>query len=491
MIKKHLIALVLVGSSGFLKAQDTVNLSLQNAIRQAQDFSLMAERVKQSYLGGYFGNRAFWRGFYPEMNINGSIPNINRTLQPVTQPDGTEQFVQRSLNSTNVNLNVVQRIAPTGGTLTVGSTLQRIDLYGDDPSTSYLTNPVQLTLSQPIFGYNDMKWDIRLRRVMETRFEKTYQEDKERVAAETATLYFDLLEAVIMEQAALKNEAYNDTIYGISKGRFQMGKIAENELLQMELALLNSQLAAQRAAVNRSLAELALKNHLGFQGDGILMPEFPKEIPVVEVPVSKALDLALENNSRHVQWHFEQMNAQRDVAMAKAGRRPDINLMASYGRSRSADELDLAYSETESQEMVRLGFDIPIMNWGRNRSAYKAAVARQEENLADYNIALLKFQEEVVSSVQEFSMKYKELEIAARAEEIAAKRYKVSQQRFGIGKIGMTDMNIAMAEKDQARRGYIQSLRQFWASYYNIRLLTHYDFEQNALITHPTPNPNP
>jgi outer membrane protein TolC len=184
------------------------------------------------------------------------------------------------------------------------------------------------------------------------------------------------------------------------------------------------------------------------------------------------------------------MNADRNVAQAKAGRRPDIDLLASYGRSRSADELDLAYQETESQEMLMVGFSVPIMNWGSNRSAYKAAVAQKEANQASYNMAVLQFQEEVVRSVRDFEMKYQELDIAERAEEIATRRFTVSQQRFSIGKIGMTDMNIAMQEKDNARRSYIRSLRSFWDSYYSIRLLTHYDFEKNEEITHPTPFPN-
>ncbi len=491
MIKKKVQLLLLLLFGGFASmAQETDTLTLELAILQAQDYSQMSELAKQNYLGQFHTNRSFWRSFYPELSLDGTIPNINRSLAPVVQPDGTEEFVQRSLNTTQLNLNVNQRIAPTGGTLTLGSNLQRIDLYGDDPTTSYLTNPIQITLNQPIFGYNNMKWDIRLRRIQEKQFEKTFQEERENVARQTVNLYFNLLEAVVMETTANKNKHYNDTLYSVSKGRFEMGRIAENELLQIELALLNSQMALQRASLQRELAELAIRNHLGYQGESRIVPKLPDSIPTFQVDVSKALDLAMKNNSRQVQWYFDQMNADRNVAQAKAGRRPDIDLLASYGRSRSADELDLAYQETESQEMLMVGFSVPIMNWGSNRSAYKAAVAQKEANQASYNMAVLQFQEEVVRSVRDFEMKYQELEIAERAEEIATRRFTVSQQRFSIGKIGMTDMNIAMQEKDNARRSYIQSLRSFWDSYYSIRLLTHYDFEKNEEITHPTPSPN-
>ena len=441
--------------------QDSMLLNLEQAILQAQDYSQVSQLAKQRYLGSYYRNRSFWKGFYPEMSLSGTLPNINRSLQSVVQPDGTEEFVQRSLNTTDLRLSLSQAIAPTGGRVFLSSGIQRIDLYGDNPSSSYLTTPLAISLSQPIFGYNSMRWDIKLREVQQDQFEKTYQEDLEEVARVTANLFFRLLEADIMERTAKRNKSYNDTLYSISEGRYEMGKIAENELLQIELALLNSQLALQRASLTRKLAELRLKNHIGHMGNERFTPFFAEEIPAVSIDMQKAMEYAFQNNSSQIQWRYNKLNAERNVAQAKAEKTPEMDLFASYGRSQSADNIPSAYQNTESQEMVSLGFSIPIYDWGSNKSNYLAALADQKANDANYNIAMLEFQEAIITSVQEFEMKYSELEIAKRAEEIATRRYRVSQQRFSIGKIGMTDMNIAMAEKDTARRNYISSLQAF------------------------------
>jgi hypothetical protein len=44
-------------------------------------------------------------------------------------------------------------------------------------------------------------------------------------------------------------------------------------------------------------------------------------------------------------------------------------------------------------------------------------------------------------------------------------------------------LNIALAEKDQAKRAYILALRAGWIAYYRLRALTLYDFErQRPLI---------
>ena len=38
-------------------------------------------------------------------------------------------------------------------------------------------------------------------------------------------------------------------------------------------------------------------------------------------------------------------------------------------------------------------------------------------------------------------------------------------------------MPLALTQKDEAKRTYIASLRNFWTAYYNLRRLTLYDFE--------------
>jgi outer membrane protein TolC len=71
---------------------------------------------------------------------------------------------------------------------------------------------------------------------------------------------------------------------------------------------------------------------------------------------------------------------------------------------------------------------------------------------------------------------------AAKADTIAQLRYEITKQRYLIGKISITDLNLAQQEKDQNSRGYINALLSFWNAYYTVRRLTLYDFERNEKI---------
>ncbi|MEM6647605.1 MAG: TolC family protein, partial [Bacteroidota bacterium] len=51
-----------------------------------------------------------------------------------------------------------------------------------------------------------------------------------------------------------------------------------------------------------------------------------------------------------------------------------------------------------------------------------------------------------------------------------------ARNRYSIGSIDITELFNAQQAKDSARRAYIQELRSFWVSYFQLRRLTLYDF---------------
>jgi outer membrane protein TolC len=77
------------------------------------------------------------------------------------------------------------------------------------------------------------------------------------------------------------------------------------------------------------------------------------------------------------------------------------------------------------------------------------------------------------------------IEITKKADQVASERYNVAQNRYLIGKIDITNLNIALNEKDAAKRGYINALQSFWTAYYDLRGLTLYDFAEKRLLYTP------
>jgi outer membrane protein TolC len=147
--------------------------------------------------------------------------------------------------------------------------------------------------------------------------------------------------------------------------------------------------------------------------------------------------------------------------------------------------LDDVYTDPSELQQFNLTLSVPVLDWGRNKSRMRTALANKKLN--DYIIAQdeINFEQEVMTQVRQFEMLRLQIEITKKADEVATERYNVAQNRYLIGKIDITNLNIALTEKDDAKRSYIQALKSFWTAYYDLRRLTLYDFSSKQLLYKP------
>jgi outer membrane protein TolC len=288
-------------------------------------------------------------------------------------------------------------------------------------------------------------------------------------------------------QVARLNLANQDTLYRISLGRFDLGKIAENDLLQIELSFLNAQNEVAQAELNLETASQGLKRYLSIPITDSLTMSVPSEVPVFDIPHIDALLYAQSNQQRVLEFRRRRLEAERQVAQAKGNSGYQVNVNAGIGRSEQGATIPDVYPGTQQQQYFTLGVGIPILDWGKNRASVRQAKANQELVEVTVQQDEIAFEQEIYLQVMGFNMQKQRLKIAAKADTIAQKRYDVTKNRYFIGKISITDLNIAQSEKDQARRAYLNELRIFWNQYYTLRRLTHYDFLNNSLIYYQEP----
>jgi outer membrane protein TolC len=93
----------------------------------------------------------------------------------------------------------------------------------------------------------------------------------------------------------------------------------------------------------------------------------------------------------------------------------------------------------------------------------------------------------VIVQVEQFSLLRDQLNTAEEADKVASNGYLIALRKFQNGEISITDLNISLAERESAKRDYIESLEDYWVAYYNLRILTLYDFELNRKIDYVNP----
>ena len=457
-------------------------LSLSEVIALALQESTVAKQAEATKENSMWTYRTFRAAYKPQLALTGTLPDFNRTISSVTQPDGTIAFRQVAINNASLNLNLSQELEFTGGQLFVTSQLQRFDDF-DRHQTMYNSNPAIIGISQPLFGYNASAWNKKIEPLRYEESQKRYLEDRETISFLATQYFFDLLLEQVNADIARKNMENNETIYKIAQEKYQMGKISRNDLLQLQLTLLNAKAALAQANLDAKNVSLKLRNYIGLTSLEPLTLEMPASTPAFRVNEEMALAEARKNRKESVAFRRQLLQADQEVAVAKGKNGINANLVATYGLTNQASSFSESYLQPIDQQRVRLGFEIPIMNWGKQKAELKTAQVNQK--LTQYTVEQQNnaFEQEVTTQINQFETLRERLQLSTEADAIAQQRYEITQKTYLIGKISITDLNIASGEKDQAKRAYLAALRDFWEAYYNLRALTLYDFEKNKPLT--------
>ena len=261
----------LVGLAGALSgvpAHAQQPMTLQQAIAVAQKQGLQARAVLDTRDAARWRDRAFSSRLMPQLSLNGTVPSYLRSIDPVIQPDGSTQYRPRRETQSTLGMSVSQALPFTGGSMFVSTGLSRLDVGGDQSSRVYSSTPVTVGLRQDIFRPNALKWDSREQDLVAVAADRQYLESREDVALNTATAFFDLFSARLALDNAASKVAINDTLYNLNKGRFEVGKIGENDLLKSELALLNKRAAVADAKLARDRGKVVIVGDVGMDLDG-------------------------------------------------------------------------------------------------------------------------------------------------------------------------------------------------------------------------------
>ncbi|MEP7142943.1 MAG: TolC family protein [Ferruginibacter sp.] len=478
----YIALLVTAFSRGFCQVpDDTLRLTLQEVVGMAKEKSIASRQASTTRETKYWEYRTFKSNYQPQLSLDGNLPAYNKTFIEVQQPDGTILFQSIHNNNSSLNLSFSQGIAATGGTVFGTTQLQRFDDF-DRKNTLYNGVPFGIGYTQPLFQFNNLKWEKKIQPLKFNESKQAYIESMEAIAFKASGYFFDLLLAQVNLQIAETNLGNTKTILRIANEKFDLGKISKNEILQLQLEQLKAQKAAGIARRDMEIATLNLRAYSGLQDTQKIALSLPGATINMTVSAGKVLAEAYANRSDAIAFTRRIAEAKRDVAKAKGDNGLNASLNAQLGFSKSATSIPKVYQSPKDQQQVQLTFVIPILDWGRSKSREKTAEANLQ--FASYAVEQDKqiFTQEIVTQVTLFDMMKEQLVLTASADSIASEKYQIAKDRYVLGNLSITDLSIAFQEKDQAKRDYIAALRDFWGAYYQLRYLSLYDFEKNQKI---------
>ncbi len=479
-MNKIIFLFLLVGS---LTVHAQNKLTIEDVIARARAQSPSSKRTETAKETRYWEYRTFRARYNPQLAISGNAPSYSLSYVQVVQQDGSRLF--QPINQTNslVNVGLQQPLRWTGGTISANTNFNYFTDIARD-SKLWSGNVFNIRLDQPIYAYNSFKWDRLTLPLKYEESKREFVEQLEFISQNASDLFFRVIAAQIDEQIARFNLANNDTIFKIEQGRYNIGTTSQDKLLQVELQLLKSKQDVAAARINKQNASLLLRIYLGLKNEEEFELVLPETVPLLEPNLDEALRYAKLNRAAYVSFERRRLEAESEVARAK-GSRLATTLVASYGFNNAGLVVGDLYNNPQQQQQFNVGFNIPVLNWGRNKATMQTAYANKKLN--DYTIAQdeVNAEQEIITQVRQFELLRLQIEITKKSDQVARERYNVAQNRYLIGKIDITNLNIALTEKDNAKRSYLEALRTYWSSYFNLRRLTLFDFATGTLLYTP------
>ncbi|MDR0814970.1 MAG: TolC family protein [Bacteroidales bacterium] len=456
--------------------------TLEDVVQLAKEQSNAAIAARHQFRSSYYRYRAYKASYLPQVMLTTSPTTYDHSIYTVNSSVNggfQSQEVKRNTFTSSAGLNISQEVALTGGSVSLESDFRRVQNL-TSKSTDYTTSPLRFLFSQPLNGYNLLKWEKKIEPLRYEEAKQAYIAQLEFVSFTATMRFFNLATAQIALTMAEVNLKNNKELYDISKGRYMIGTIAEDALLQMELRYMQAESALSTAQIEIDLARMSLRSYLGFRDNVVIELNINPDVPALKIPSDKALEYALSNSPDVISYNRQILDAEQAAARAKSQKGVTMNLSASYGLNKTATEFNQAYSPRfDDAQGVALSIAIPILDWNQSRNRYRQAKSQQEMIQTQMEQSTTDFQQQVFLQVMQFNMQEKQVYINAKADTVAQKGYEVARQRYFTGKVNVTDLNIADDAKNAAKQKYILELGTYWQYYYRVRQYTLFDFLNN------------
>lgn len=461
-----------------------VTLTLDDAIRLANDSSLTAFRYQNLYASGYWEWRSFRANRLPSLSLSLTPASYNRYItQRYNYEEDIDVFRSQQIYMASGGLTLTQNVDFLGGFFYLESDLEYMRNFGAYKSNQFSSVPVRMGYRQNLIGFNQFKWERKIEPVKYEKVKREFIYNMEEVSEQVVSRFFALALAQSEYRLALDNLASADTLYTIGERRFKVASISQADLLTLRLDKVNSENTLENARINLKRARFALSSFLGMDTDTEIEVKVPALPMAFEIPLEFAIAQAHENNPALLGHRQTILESERDLNKAKVEARFNATVNASVGFNQVANKLPDAYHNLLRQDLVSVSISIPLIDWG----VRKGNINKAKNNLNIAKIASrqeeLSIDQDVTMTISEFATQQRMVASAVEALDLADMAYSQTRQRFIIGKADINSLTLANNRQQEASKNYINSLQNYWLSYYKIRKLTLFDFEFNTPIS--------
>lgn len=417
----------------------------------------------------------FRKSMLPSLSLNFtpmSFDHSMRLLQNYTT--GEYSNVEEYSNTTSGGVSIMQKIAATGGVLTLGSSLNFLREFTTNKN-SFSSIPMYISYSQALFGgRKSLRFERKMSKLKNEMAMKDFCISVSTEQQKILALYLNAYSYKLDIDFYTQTVNIGDSLLMHAKLRMDFGKITEYEYNMVELQQLDNKMALERSRHDYSSSMHMLENELSLQDFELTGPsveKFPQHMDEDDV-----LEMVNRNNPEYQKLELQRVSAEYALHQVVINNHFNANISLNYGLNQYANTLVDAYRHPNQRQAISVTLSLPVFQWGINRNKLRIAQNEYETTLLEQEYVIDNFKKEIHDDVFCYNMSRKLMDAASRKYELSACQYSFAAMRFNSGKIAAIELTDANREYMQAKQNYISLLKDLFTKYYKIRHLALHDF---------------
>ena len=467
-----MVMIALFTVHGSLLSVYAQQLSLDQAIRHAQDSAITAFQSRNEYNAYALHYDAFLALRKPQLNLR-VAPNYYRLISDLSR----DYVYLRNYDNLSAAASVTlsQKMLDWGGEAYIGSQAIWSEYFSTKTTDvrQFVAAPILVGYRQTLLGYNPYRWEkaVEDQRIKAAR--QQHQYDMNSIAEEVTRRFFRLVCAQGQVDMYQRNLQTTDTLYAIAREKASILMVTTAELRSLELQRVNAAnaLAIARTAVQEARTRLASYLKLDEEDLSTMLLQFPQEPKAISMTVAEAIDLALANSPayQHQITAVTESRHQEQKALKEKG--VNVSLDLNVGMQQVDPVIGRAYRDQRLYALGSVTFSVPLMDHGAAKSRHAAAQAwvEREENALDE--AERKLSEDVTTTMHDINIYHQLLERTTQTVAMADEVFELNAENYANGLCDINTYTLALNRRDVAYNQYLSTLEKYWTVYYHLQTL--------------------
>ena len=447
-------------------------LSLDQAIRHAQDSTMMAFQSRHEYDSHTLHYDAFLALRKPQLNLR-VAPNYYRLVSDLSR----DYVYLRNYDnlSAAASLTLTQKMLGLGGEAYVGTQAIWSEYFSSQAAEvrQFMAAPLLVGYRQTLLGYNPYRWEkaVEDQRIKAAR--QQHQYDLNSIAEEVTRRFFRLVCAKSQADMFQRNLQTADTLYAIAREKASILMVTMAELRSLELQRINAANALAMALTAEAEARTRLASYLRLDGDGLgaMHLQFPQEPKPITLTVAEAIDLALANSPAYQHQIATVTESRHQEQKARKEKGVNVSLDVNVGMQQVDPVLGRAYRDQRLYALGAVTVSVPLMDHGAAKNRHAAAQAWVEREESALDEAERRLSEDVTTTLHNINVYRQLLEQTTQAVTMADEVFELNAENYANGLCDMNTYTLAQNRRDEAYNQYLSALEKYWTTYYHLQTL--------------------